>query len=404
MADIHKPDSVEALRDLVAGAASEDRPLAVRGHGTRDTVGRPVQAAATLDLSGLSGITLYEPEELVLGARAGTPRGEVEEALAGNGQEFAFEPPDLGTLLGSQGRGTLGGMIACNLSGPRRVKAGAVRDHFLGFTGVSGRGEVFKAGGRVVKNVTGYDLPKLMAGSWGTLVAMSDVIVKVLPRAQTQSTLALMGLDDATAIRAMSLALQSPYEVSGAAHIPADVLARSNGTQEAEATAVTALRLEGVGPSVDYRAGELGALLGEFGTPERLPEDASRGFWREVRDVLFLAGSDDAVWRISVPPMEGAEVAARIRARAPALCYYDWAGGLVWCAVPPAGDAHASAVRGALLGTTGHATLIRAPQEVRAAVPVFEPPSPGVAAVSRRVKEAFDPRRVLNPGRMYADL
>lgn len=402
MTALHQPDSLDALREVVSRAAADALPLAVTGHGTRRDIGRAVQTAATLDLSGLSGITLYEPEELVLGARAGTPRADVEAALAENGQELAFEPPDLGALLGIEGGGTVGGMISVNFAGPRRVKVGAVRDHFLGFTAVSGRGEVFKSGGRVVKNVTGYDLPKLMAGSWGTLAAMESVTLKVLPRAETQASLMLLGLDDAAAIRAMSLALQGPYEVSGAAHIPADTLAWSNGARTA--TAVTALRLEGFGPSVDYRAEALARLLEPFGVPERLPDEASRAFWLEVRDVRFLADGDDAVWRISVPPMEGARVVARIAERAPARYYFDWAGGLVWCAVPPADDAHASAVRGALLETTGHATLIRAPVQVRAAVRVFEPLSPGVAAVTRRLKDAFDPRRVLNPGRMYADL
>ena len=168
------------------------------GHGSKRAIGRPAQTDLTLDLSALSGITLYEPEELVLSAKAATPLAEIEALVAAKGQQLAFEPMDYATLLGGvAGRGTIGGALAANLSGPRRIKAGAARDHFLGFSAVSGRGETFKSGGRVVKNVTGYDLCKLIAGSWGTLAAMTEVTIKVLPAAETEETLLIRGLEPA---------------------------------------------------------------------------------------------------------------------------------------------------------------------------------------------------------------
>ena len=222
MTDLLKPRDAKDVEAAVRWALAEAKTLEIVGRGSKRGIGRAAQWDLSLDLSELSGVTLYEPEELVLSAKAGTPLAEIEKLLAEHNQELAFEPIDYGPLLGgAAGHGTIGGTVAANLSGPRRIKAGAARDHFLGFTAVSGRGETFKSGGRVVKNVTGYDLCKLMAGSWGTLAAMTDVTVKVLPRAETEQTLLVLGLDDAKAAQAMSAAMGSPNDVSGAAHLPA---------------------------------------------------------------------------------------------------------------------------------------------------------------------------------------
>src|SRR5690606_34016894 len=254
-----KPRDDVQVREAVAWALSSGEPLELIGAGTKRGFGRPVQAGHVLDLSGLAGITLYEPEELVLGARAGTTMAEIEAALAAKRQMLAFEPPDLGPLYGGEaGRATLGGVLACNLSGPRRVKAGAARDHFLGFAAVSGRAEAFKAGGRVVKNVTGYDLAKLMAGSFGTLAALTDVTVKVLPAPEKTRTVLLFGLEDSAAIDALTLALQSAHDVSGAAHLPGRISDLSAVERVAQAEGpVTAIRLEGTPESVAWRCAAL---------------------------------------------------------------------------------------------------------------------------------------------------
>ncbi|MGE4218072.1 MAG: glycolate oxidase subunit GlcE [Alphaproteobacteria bacterium] len=403
MPQISRPETEDQLCDAVAWAVAEGVPLEVIGGGSKRMLGRPAAVAdngAVLDLSALSGIALYEPEELVLSAAAATPLSEIVPVLAEAGQELAFEPPDYGPLLGlAAGAGTLGGLLATNLAGPRRFKAGAARDHFLGFRAVSGRGEVFKSGGRVVKNVTGYDLSKLIAGSWGTLAAMTMATVKVLPRAEEMRTVLLTGLDWAAAGRAMTLALQSPCEVSGAAYLPA-AAARQVGLP---ADGVAALRVEGFGPSVRDRSQRLHALLSASGTLGELDAGASAAFWASVRDVMPFAADGDGrpVWKLSVPPAAGATLAAALTAGLNAEAFLDWGGGLVWLAVDAPADAAHRAVRTAVAAVGGHATLIRADASIRAAVPVFEPQPEGLAALSRRVKESFDPRGILNPGRIY---
>lgn len=396
-----KPENADQLLEAVQWAVSEECPLEIVSSGSKRAVGNPMTVETMLDVSALSGITLYEPEELVLSAHAATPRAEVEAALAAKNQEFAFEPPDFSRLLNANNSGTLAGMVASNFAGPRRIKAGAVRDHFLGFNAVSGRGEAFKSGGRVVKNVTGYDLCKVMAGSWGTLGVMSDITLKVLPAAETQTTLMLRGLSDNDAMKAMSAAMQSSCEVSGAAHIPGTVAVRSQVKPVAELDqAVTLLRLEGIETSVTYRFEKLATLLEPFAKAETLEDQISKLAWRELRDVHCFADGDACVWRISVAPMVGARVADAIKQSADAEIYFDWAGGLLWCAVDGSEDAHAGVIRQAVDSVGGHATLIKAPEEVRASAGVFHPLQPGVEALSKKLKEGFDPHNILNPGRM----
>ena len=404
MTDTLKPRDAKDVEAAVRSALAEGKTLEIMGQGSKRDIGRAAQWDLTLDLSGLSGVTLYEPEELVLSAKAGTPIAEIAALLASKGQELAFEPIDYGPVLGQlSGRGTIGGVIAANLSGPRRIKAGAARDHFLGATAVSGRGETFKTGGRVVKNVTGYDLCKLLAGSWGTLAAMTDATVKVQPRAETEQTLVVFGLDDVAAIRAMSAAMGSAADVSGAAHVSAAIVTR---VASGESHAMTALRLEGVAPSVTHRLGALEALLEPFGPLAVIGGMVSRVLWSEIRDAVPFAAHGPAgerlLWRISTAPSKGAEIAAAVARQTDAEILYDWAGGLVWLALAPSDDAGAAIVQGAVRAAGGHATLIRAPAAARAAVDVFAPQDAALAAVTRRVKEGFDPNGILGPGRMYA--
>ena len=402
MAGTLRPQSAEDLAGAVAWAVGEKAPVEIVGTGTKRGIGRSMQTSVTLDISALSGVQLYEPDELVLKAGAGTRLSEVEALLAGKNQQFAFEPPDLSRLLGSEHAGTLGGMVGANFAGPRRIKAGAVRDHLLGFTAVSGRGETFKSGSRVMKNVTGYDLSKLMAGSWGTLAVLADTTFKVLPAPETEATVVVAGLTETAAAQAMSAAMQSAADVSGAAHLPADMAASSQvEAVRAADGSVTLLRLEGVGPSVEFRAERLHEILTAFGSPERLDAAASRELWIEVRDVHCLADENERlVWRISVPPMQGPRLLATLRESCHAHGFCDWAGGLVWLDVPHSADASAPAIREAIQGA-GHATLIRAPEPLRASVDVFQPQPPAMAALTQRVRHAFDPLDLLNPGRMY---
>ncbi|MGB7258671.1 MAG: glycolate oxidase subunit GlcE [Pseudolabrys sp.] len=402
MSNGFRPRDGKDVEEAVHWALGNDKTLEVVGSATKRDIGRPSQTDLTLDLAGLTGVTLYEPEELVLSAKAGTPLAEIETLILGEGQELGFEPLDYGPVFGrASGGGTIGGVIAANLAGPRRLKAGAARDHFLGVTAVTGRGDTIKSGGRVVKNVTGYDLCKVLAGSWGTLGAMTEITIKVLPKAETEATVIVTGHGDARAAQAMAAAMGSSCDVSGAAHLPDHVASWFDGLPKPEAT--TALRLEGFAPSVAHRKDALAALMKPFGPVAVLDENESCALWRSVREVKPFASEGVAtrpLWRISTAPGKGHEIAAAITPAA--QMFYDWGGGLIWVAMPFAEEPDATAIRRAVAAVGGHATLIRAPASVRAAVDVFEPQQPGVAALSKRVKESFDPKGVLNPGRMWA--
>ena len=416
------PDDEDGVKDAIAEALADAAPLEILGNGTKRCVGRPVTASRSLSLAGLSGITLYEPEELVLTARAGTSLAEIETALSEKNQCLAFEPPDWRALLGSRGEQTIGGIVASNLAGPRRIQAGAARDHFLGARMVTGRGEIVKIGGRVVKNVTGYDLCKLLAGSYGTLAALTEITLKVLPAGEKTRTVLVFGLEDEAAQRAMTGALSSPNDVSAAAHVPADLAASSAvGYVAAAGAAVTALRIEGPEPSVGARCTALREAMGAFGPVEELHFHNSRKFWREVGDVAFFAddaffakggeGDQNPVWRISVPPAAAPLVVAELRRSLEGTHFTDWGGGLIWFRPDIGGgagkdsgrdDGGAAILRAAIDSCGGHATLIRASAELRGRVAVFQPQPAALAGLSARIKEGYDPAHILNPGRMVA--
>ena len=405
MSETLKPETAEQVLDAVKWAAASESPLAVKGQGSKEGFGRAVEADCWLDLSGLTGIGCYEPNELFMTAGAATTLAEIEAALRQNNQQMAFEPADLGILLGGEGdAGTIGGAIACNLAGPRRIKVGAARDHFLGFNAVSGRGETFKSGGTVVKNVTGFDLSKLIAGSFGTLAVMTEVTFKVLPAPEKTRTVLVLGLSDQDAMKAMAKALGSSHEVSGAAHLP-EAAAKGSKVSHVAGTgrSVTAFRIEGPGPSVEHRCRALTALLGGGASVEELHSENSALLWREICDVRLLdgdGGNGRQIWRLSVPPMNGAGVAEQLTAGTGASVFYDWGGGLIWLTMDATPDAGHETVRRAVEAAGGHATLVRAGADVRNRVPVFEPQTGALREITARIKEGFDPKGILNPGRM----
>ncbi len=412
MSQTYRPETEDQLAALIGWALAEETPLALRGQETRAGLGRPTNTCHVLDLTGFAGIGSYEPNELVLTAGTGTPLSEITAALDAEGQMLAFEPPDWRALWGRPDGpdappGTLGGLVACNLSGPRRLAAGAARDHVLGVRGVTGRGEAVKSGGRVVKNVTGFDLSKLMTGSMGTLMALTELSLKVVPRPEDSRTVLILGAGEDAAVDALSRGLRSPHEVSAAAHLPAEVAARSSVAAVAGAgRSVTALRVEGPTPSVRYRCDALRNELAGFGPNEALHHDDGAHLWAEARDARLIAHDppEAQLWRVSVPPMSGPRCVRAIEQAAPGALLgwqYDWGGGLIWLALAPAPDAHAATVRAAVAHHGGgHATLIRAADHVRAHVPVFQPRPAALAGLSRRVRESFDPKGILNPGRM----
>ncbi len=382
---------------MIGDAAASGSRLAIRGGGTKATMGRPVFADAVISSANLTGITAYNPSEMVISVRAGTTVSEVAGELARNGQRLAFEPVDHRALLGSEGEPTIGAVAAINNSGPRRLVAGAARDSLLGVRFVNGRGEAIKNGGRVMKNVTGLDLTKLMAGSWGTLGFLTEVTFKVLPAPETEATLLLRGLDEGPAANAMAHAMASSTEISGAAHLPELVASSLIGGSSA-----TALRLEGFADSVRNRMGRLKALFGNMPTLDEFGEEASKTLWSDIRDVRPFAGKKSIVWRVSMAPSEAHALVMALRMRAAIDAYYDWQGGLVWLSLED-GDPQDDLIRSELeKHGGGHAMLLRADSEIRVLAPVFQPLPKPLEALSRRVKAAFDPHGILNPGKMAA--
>jgi glycolate oxidase FAD binding subunit len=408
--DTLKVRDAKDVEEVVRAAIANEQPLEIIGHGSKRGIGHAMATNAVLDLSALNAVTAYEPNELIITLQAGAPLADVQSLIDSKNQQFAFEPMNTAPLLGTPALGTIGGMIAAGLAGPRRIKAGGARDHLLGAHAVSGFGDSFKTGGRVVKNVTGYDLCKLLAGSWGTLAVMTEVTLKVMPKPESERTLMLAGLDDVTANRAMTAALGSPYDVSGAAHLPGSVFGSSTGALVrlgAGGRAVTLLRLEGIAASVADRAGSLGKALAAFGAAEMLQDDASAAVWAGIRDVDPFAASGARglwpVWRIVCPPASGGALGQALARGSQGDVIYDWGGGLIWAAVPPRPDALAGPVRQQVEAAGGHAMLVRAPEDIRRNVDVFHPQAGGVAALSQRVRNSFDPRIILNRGRMVRE-
>lgn len=381
---------------VVTQALAARTPLSITGGGTRAGLGRSNQTGLTLSAAKLSGITLYEPAEMVIGAGAGTPLKTIEDTLATKGQMLPFEPMDHRTLYGTVGEPTIGAVAAGNISGPRRINGGAARDALIGIRIVNGKGEAIKSGGRVMKNVTGLDLVKLVCGAHGTLGFLTEVIFRVLPAPEKRITLVIEGLDDTRAVAALSAALGSPYELTAASHLPAGI----DG-----ATARTLLRLEGFPVSLAYRGAELTKLLAPFGRCDIHEGPEMDALWRRVRDCAPLAAGDAAIWRISVAPTKGPATIKAIAAAIPgASWYYDWGGGLVWLAVPATGDAGEATIRTASKAANGHATLVRAPHDIRAAIAPFEPLSEPLMRVTAGIKTSFDPAGIFEPGRMYAGI
>ena len=405
--DTLKVRDARDVEEVVRAAIAGEQPLEIIGHGSKRLIGQPMATNALLDLSALNAVTSYEPNELIITVQAGAPLADVKSLIDSKNQQFAFEPIDTAPLLGTPSLGTIGGMIGAGLAGPRRIKAGGARDHLLGAHGVSGFGESFKAGGRVVKNVTGYDLCKLLAGSWGTLAVVTEVTLKVMPRPESERTLVLRGLDDVTANRAMTAALGSPFDVSGAAHLPSSAFRAEIGELSGLGSArepVTLLRLEGIAASAAHRAAALGKLLAPFGAAQIIEDAASAAIWSSIRDVTpFAAGGALGawpVWRIVCPPASGGALGEQLARDTGGDVIYDWGGGLIWAALPQKPDAQAGLVRQRVNAVGGHAMLVRASDEVRRNVDVFHPQPAGIAALSERVRQSFDPRTILNRGRM----
>lgn len=367
---MYTPKSEADAADIIKAATS---PLSINGGGTRGFKAQGTPLCAT----GMSGISLYEPGALTLVAGAGTPLAEIEQALIAENQRLAFEPPNMQALLGTHGSSTIGGIVAANASGARRIQVGACRDHTLGVRFIDGSGAIIKNGGRVMKNVTGYDLVKLMSGSYGTLGVLTEVSLKVQPVVETQSTLVLHGLAPDRAVAAMSRALGSPFEITGAAYDAA--------------TSETYLRIEGFAASIAYRTKQLTALLSTYG--DITVRENALQLWDDISGAKPLANASGDIWRISVKPSDAPAVLNAINASQSLL---DWGGGLIWAAAAKGTD-----LRSHLGRIPGHATLVRG---AGATIPQFHPQIPALEKLGAGLRAKFDPRGILNTGLMGAPL
>ena len=395
---VHRPSDAAEAAHIVADAAARKVVLSPVGHGSKSGVGqiadKPVEAVSS---SGLSGIIQYNPAEMVFVAHAGTSMGVIDAALKEAKQRLIFEPANWSGLFGETQAQTIGGIAATNMSGPRRFAAGAARDSLLGLKYINGRGDLIKSGGQVMKNVTGLDLVKLLCGSWGTLGLITEVSYKAVPIAETETTLAIAGIDNETAAKVMARAMATSCEVTGAAHLPDGKAFGLDG-------AATVLRLEGLAGSVADRVERLKSALGSAHDIATLSDEPSRDLWSSVGDVApFCDGTDKPVWRISVPPMSGWKVVRAIADAADCDAFFDWQGGLVWLRLADETDARAALIRKAVAKNGGgHATLIRASEALRKTVPVFEPEAPAITALNGRIRAAIDPYGVFATARTSA--
>ncbi len=404
MEEILRPLHEEHISDIIREANANEIPVSIIGNGSKKSVGRPVEANQSISMDRLRSITLFQPSEMVISALAGTPVSFIEHRLSHENMELAFEPVDLGPALGQiAGQGTIGSVFATNLSGAKRIRNGAARDHLIGIRGINGRGESFKSGGRVMKNVTGYDLVRGLCGSWGTLAVLTEVTMKIVPKAEESRTLFIEGLDDDLAVNALCAAMSTPFEVTGTTHLQKGFVERLHNPEFSRlGKAITAIRIESFPSSVTYRANKLKKELSPFGDIYELDDARSRSFWEEMRSLTYLEGHDDPVWRISVAPADGAKLVSILSHDMECRATYDWAGGLIWLEVNNSSDASASDIRRVIARLGGHATLIRASRQTRASIDVFQPLDHTQDIITKAIKQQFDPKGILNPGRMYA--
>ena len=386
------PTTVEEVEDAVRQAGEESAPLEIHGGRSKSHVGRRFAGARCVDLSALNGIVSYEPAELILVAQPGLTLAEAESALAGNNQHLAFEPPHFGDAA------TIGGMVACGLSGPRRFKAGAVRDFVLGVEFVEGRGSRARAGGRVVKNVTGYDLPRTMTGAFGTLGVLTEICLKLWPRPETTRTLVIHQRGLSSALASMLAWAQLPLEISGLAFLP-DTVDWVPG-----AAGRLCARVEGSEAAVSLQIDRLKDDLAGDASPaahvEELDGDDSSEHWRQIRELEFCSASAaHQRWRFCPPPAAAAQLVEALSAEGLIHFNLDWGGGLVWALFP--GDVEPSRIHG--VARSAEATswrFCRCPEDPNDEA--FAPLDPGEERVHRQLKTAFDPLDILNRGRMYS--
>ncbi len=402
-----KPDNVDNAVEIIAWVADRIKTLNVFSGQSKSKIGRPIQTDYNLDLSNISGVIDYDPAELVITARAGTPLVEIKKLLSENNQMLSFEPPDLGLLNGVEtASATLAGVYATNFSGSRRIQAGSVRDSALGICAISGRGEIFKSGGRVIKNVSGYDLSKGLTGSWGTLAVITELSFKVLPLPQSSRTLVIFDLTVAEATKAMSKGMGSYCDLSSSAYLPAQVVSDFRLDYLSLESSVTLFRIEGFEPSVKERLETLKKTLNPLSSRIiELNHPESIHLWDAITEGrIFCHDLSSSLWRLSVSPMNAPDAIKAICDKIQGVRFFlDWAGGLIWLEVNEEETTQVEeAIRATIVSLAGgYATLLRASPSVRESTDLFQNSISSVASLSSRLKKQFDPQMILNPGRIW---
>lgn len=371
----------KAVQAHVQQALDNDTALRITGGQSKLRLGRRVENATLLDLSGLDQLISYEPGELILVVQPGMRLQAIEELLATENQHFAFEPPHWGTTA------TAGGTAACNLSGPRRFKAGALRDHLLGIEMIDGHGQRIRAGGKVVKNVTGYDLSKVLSGSFGTLGPLTELCFKVWPKPETQQTLAIDNLDTAAAVQLMLNFAGRPCEITGLAHLP---------THNAQDTQ-TCVRVEGPAPAVQSQLEGLKKNI--YNEVALLAESESIAFWKDLRELTpFQPGPEEVLWRFAIPPASALNLLENLKSFELQRWGLDWGGALLWGLFPQ--DTSAETLHRTAIKCDGNAWRFAHNTE-DTNEEAFTPLSSGVEKLNNRLKQSFDPKNIFNPGIMY---
>ena len=379
------------------------------GTGSKSFIGNKIQSANKLSLSKLSGIVEYLPEELYIKVKANTPLEFIEKELEKNNQELAFEPIDFGFIEnGKSNKGTIGGYLSCNFSGSRRFKVGSARDHILGFRGVNGKGEIIKSGGTVVKNVTGYDLSKLVTGSFGTLVALTEVVLKVLPKKKLSNTIAIHTEDKNLVNELFEKISSSSSEVSGAVYVPDEPQDKSYNLNkemvfkfnDLESNgSFLALRIEGDKLSINER---IKALTDELELNKLnttiLDVHQSVLFWIKINNLELFAKTKNNLLRAVIPPSKGNELMQKLENKY--KYYVDWCGSLYWIEVQSKKSMKIVEIKKIIKELGGYLTIIKTSADYDYEETIFTVDNTRLL-ISEKIKKSFDPKRVFNPSRMY---
>ena len=410
--DFLYPEKEKDVEEIIKKFYKSNTPIEVIGTGSKRKIGKPIQCAKTISLSRLEGIVKYLPEELYITVKAGTKITEIENQLKKNNQQLAFEPIDFGYLfLGKSNSGTAAGQVACNIAGPRRFKVGSARDHILGFRGVNGRGEIIKSGGTVVKNVTGYDLSKLISNSYGTLVVLTEITLKVLPKPEASKTLVIHNLDINLANEYLAKAISSENDISGASFLPIEPSC-NQCEMNIEKTfklndlkhegSITAIRIEGSKNSIKERTENLKKEIKVLDENiSELDTLQSEIFWKKITNLEFFSGTKNNIFRIVIPPSESVQLLYQLPKNF--KYFLDWGGALIWVEACDINEQLFNSIRKKVIKHKGYVTMIKNSEYLPFVEDVFTIDI-SKFNISQSIKKSFDPKRILNPGKMYTGI